>query len=297
MDAGEAAQRQAAAGPVTHRSIELGDGVSLELVRIPAGSFVMGDPDGAPDEQPPAAVAIDRPFWMGRCEVSNRQFARFDPKHESRYEHRGSWIFGEEYLGYPLDGPSQPVVRVSWHQAMAFCRWLSERTGLSFTLPSEAQWEYACRAGTQSPFSYGGLDADFSPWANLADVTIRDLAYKSWSPRTPDLVPRDTRFTDRALVSAGVGSYRPNAWGLADLHGNVAEWTRSIYRPYPYREDDGRSAPEATGPKVVRGGSWRDRPDRCRSAFRLSYAPYQKVFNVGFRVVCESPSERVAGAR
>jgi len=296
FDADKARRLQRSAGPVT-RSVDLGDGVKIELVRIPAGSFVMGEPEGQADEQPVAAVAIDRPFWMARCEVTNRQFARFDPKHESRYEHRGSWIFAAEYLGYPLDGPNQPVVRVSWHQAMAFCRWLSDQTGLTFSLPTEAQWEYACRAGTRTPLSYGDLDTDFSPWANLADVTIRELAYKSWSPRTPDLVPRDARFNDRSLVSADVGSYRPNAWGLVDMHGNVAEWTRTADRAYPYREDDGRSAPDAAGPKVVRGGSWRDRPARCRSAFRLSYPPYYRVFNVGFRVICETPVPLTLGSR
>jgi hypothetical protein len=202
--------------------------------------------------------------------------------------------FTEDYLGWPLDKPDQPVVRVSWNDADRFCRWLSQRTGMSFSLPTEAQWEYACRAGTDTPFSYGGLDTDFSPFANLADASIRQLAYRSWSPRTAHVVPRDDRFDDQALVSAPVGSYRPNAWGLCDVHGNVAEWTRTSYRPYPYREDDGRNALDPKEPKVVRGGSWRDRPARCRSGFRLSYPPYQRVFNVGFRVVSEStPARRV----
>jgi formylglycine-generating enzyme required for sulfatase activity len=205
-----------------------------------------------------------------------------------RYEHRGSWIFGEEYLGYPLDGPQQPVVRVSWHDAVAFCRRLSDRTGLTFQLPTEGQWEYACRAGSAASFWYGDRDTDFGPFANLADVTIRDLAYKSWNPRTPDLVRRDDRFDDHALVSAPVDSYRPNAWGLHDMHGNVAEWTRTSYRSYPYPELDGRNATDDATGQVVGGGSWRDRPPRSRSAARLSYPPYQRAFNVGFRVVCES---------
>ncbi|MCY2992536.1 MAG: SUMF1/EgtB/PvdO family nonheme iron enzyme [Planctomycetota bacterium] len=287
FDAAEAARRQAADGPPT-RTVVLG-GMTVELVRIPAGRLVLGDPDGEGDERPLTAVEIDKPFWMSRCEVTNSQFARFNPAHQSRYEHRGSWIFGEEYLGYPLDGPQQPVVRISWHEATGFCRWLSERTGLAFRLPTEAQWEWACRAGTDTAFHFGRREADFSPFANLADATIRELAYQSWSPRTPDIVPRDERYNDHALVSVAVGSYQPNAWGLCDLHGNVAEWTRTAYRPYPYREDDGRNAADAGGSKVVRGGSWRDRPARCRSAMRLSYPPYQRVFNVGFRVVCETP--------
>jgi formylglycine-generating enzyme required for sulfatase activity len=286
-DATEAVRRQAAAGPAP-RTVDLGEGVRMELVRIPAGRFVLGDSDGQLDERPPTVVESNRPFWMARCEVTNQQYARFQPAHQSRYEHRGSWIFGEEYLGYPLDGPQQPVVRVSWHDAADFCRWLSERTGLPFQLHTEARWEYACRAGTATPFSYGDYDTDFAPFANLADTSIRDLAYKSWSPRTPDLVPRDDRFNDHALVSVPVGSFRPNAWGLYDMHGNVAEWTRTSYRPYPYQDADGRNAESDTGRKVVRGGSWRDRPARCRSSARLSYPPYQRAFNVGFRVVCES---------
>ena len=266
FDAAEAARRQTAEGSVT-RSVELGEGVTLELVKVPAGRFVMDH----------AAVTIEQPFWMGRFEVTNRQYARFDPRHESRFEHRTSWIFSEDYLGWPLDGPQQPVIRISWDRAMAFCRWLSQQTGMTFSLPTEAQWEYACRAGTDTPFSFGNLDTDFSPFANLADRTIRELAYEAWRPKPPDLVPRDDRFDDGALVTTDVGHYRPNAWRLHDMHGNAAEWTRT--------------ESVTGGRRIVRGGSWRDRPPRCSSAFRLSYPPWQRVYNVGFRVVSEEPSE------
>ena len=102
-----------------------------------------------------------------------------------------------------------------------------------------------------------------------------------------DWIPKDSRFNDGALLAIKPGSYQANPWGLFDMHGNVAEWTRSLYRPYPYQDSDGRNAAAVAGPRVVRGGSWRDRPARCRSAARLGYAPYQKAFNVGFRVVCE----------
>ena len=168
---------------------------------------------------------------------------------------------------------------------MVFCQWLSKQTGERVSLPTEAQWEYACRSGTATLLSYGDLDTDFSPSANMADVTIRQLAYQGWRPKPPDLVPRDRRFNDRALVAVDVGSYQPNPWGLFDMHGNVAEWTRTTYRPYPYDEDDGRNAIDEPGKRVVRGGSWYDRPLRCRSGFRLSYPEYQRVYNVGFRVV------------
>jgi len=83
------------------------------------------------------------------------------------------------------------------------------------------------------------------------------------------------------------GRYLPNAWGLFDMHGNVAEWTRTVYRPYPYNAADGREEPAGPDRRVVRGGSWRDRPQRATASYRLSYWPYQRVFNVGFRIVCE----------
>jgi formylglycine-generating enzyme required for sulfatase activity len=224
---------------------------------------------------------------MARCEISNEQFKQFDNRHDSRFEHRSSWIFSEEYVGWPLNRPRQPVVRVSWHEAMAFCRWLSAKLGETVSLPTEAQWEYACRAGTSTPLGYGDLDADFSRFANLGDVSLRRIAEDGWRPRSPDLVPRDNRFNDGALVTAEVGSYQPNAWGLCDMHGNASEWTRTAHRPYPYLAEDGREELAAEGNRVVRGGSWRDRPKYCRSAYRYAYPPYQKVFNVGFRVIIE----------
>ena len=277
-------------------TLDLGNGVRMELARIPAGAFVMGDANGEVDEQPVSVVRIEQPFWMGKCEVSNEQFAKFDPSHDSRFEHRSSWIFSEEYLGWRLNRPQQPVVRVSWNEALAFCQWLSERLGEKVSLPTEAQWEYACRAGTSTPFFYGTLDTDFSRFANMADVNMRKLADEGWRPKAPDLVPRDARFNDGALVTIDVGHYLPNAWGLRDMHGNAAEWTRSKYKPYPYRADDGREIISSEGEKVVPGGSWRDRPKLCRSSFRLSYPAYQKVYNVRFRAIIESERKTIAAA-
>ena len=291
--AAEAQRRQDELG-TERRTIDLGDGVTIEMVHIPAGSFILGNPQGGGTERPATVVRMERPFWMSRCEITNRQYQQFDRFHDSRFEHRTSWIFSEEYLGWLLNGPSQPVVRVSWDQAVAFCNWLTAKTGAKFQLPSEAEWEFACRAGTDSPFHYGDLDVDFGTWANLADVNIRKLAYEAWRPKPPDIVPRDGRFDDGMLVTADVGSYQPNAWGLCDMHGNVAEWTRTTYADYPYRESDGRNDPANRAPKVVRGGSWRDRPKLCGSAQRWRYEPYQRVYNVGFRIVCASLSSPVA---
>jgi formylglycine-generating enzyme required for sulfatase activity len=107
-----------------------------------------------------------------------------------------------------------------------------------------------------------------------------------------DWIPHDTRFSDDAVVTIEVGRYQPNAWGLHDMHGNVAEWTRSQYRPYPYDAADSREDDSPEGLKVVRGGSWRDGPDDCRSASRWRYPAWQRVYNVGFRVAAKQPATR-----
>jgi formylglycine-generating enzyme required for sulfatase activity len=280
FDAAEAQRRQAAGGTV-QRSVDLDDGVKLDLVYVPAGQFVMGDAAGAPDERALSVVRIAKPFWMGRLEVSNAQFAAFDPSHTSSYI--SVYNKDQDNRGQAADRPTQPVIRVSWKQAAAFCQWLSEKTGERFTLPTEAQWEYACRAGTATPMSYGAVDADFSKLANLADERVGNLTRRD----SPRWIPSLAQFNDGAVITENVGKYQPNAWGLHDMHGNVAEWTLSAYRPYPYVADDGRDAPAADGLKVVRGGSFYDRPLRATSAFRWGHQPWQRVFNVGFRVVSE----------
>jgi formylglycine-generating enzyme required for sulfatase activity len=289
----EAVRRQRAAGPSARRTLEVGPGERIELVLIPPGEFVIGDARGAVDERPPCRVRIAEPFWMSATEVTNRQYNLFDPRHDSRVESKNATQYGIQ--GYPVNQPEQPVVRVSWNEAAAFCRWLSQRSGLQISLPTEAQWEYACRAGTDTPFWYGGLDTDFSRLANLADAKLVEFASDVWDNSKPlknptrydEWIPKDNRFHDGALLSVTPGRYLPNAWGLFDMHGNVAEWTRTVYRPYPYNAADGREEPAGPDRRVVRGGSWRDRPQRATASYRLSYWPYQRVFNVGFRIVCE----------
>ncbi len=300
FNAEEARHRQAAEG-AWKKTVDLSGGVAMDLVRIPAGRFVMGNASGEVDELPPGRVVIEKPFWMGVFEVTNEQYHLFDPSHNSgRFTKR---YRGPDGPGLSLTGPKQPVVRVSWEKAMAFCRWLSQITGVKFTLPTEAQWEYACRAGSQTSFSYGSIDADFSAWANVADklLSVRPgptgglesniIAHHGkgifMSAVYGGNILCDERYNDGTVATAQGGSYKPNAWGLYDMHGNVAEWTWTTYKPYPYIYDDGREREGKPGRKVVRGGSWCDRPKRCRSAFRLSYPQWQRVHNVGFRIICE----------
>ena len=294
FDAQEAQRRQGEDGP-REKTIDLGQGETIRLVRIPAGQFIMGASDGEIDEKPASAVSIGHDFWISDREITNRQLQLFDPSHYSGlFMKRSLDVNGP---GVALDGPQQPAVRVSWQQAMGFCRWLSDKSGIPFTLPTEAQWEYACRAGSARDLSYGGSTDDFSAHANMADKTLNQIHTVTGGVVVLQELPHDGRFDDRALATTAVAGYLPNAWGLYDMHGNAAEWTLTTYAPYPYMAHDGRNDAGADGLKVVRGGSFRDRPKRCRSAFRLSYPSWQRVHNVGFRVVLATvtPEEEVAG--
>ena len=291
-----AKQKAAAVAGQLTQTLDLGDGVTLELVRIPGGRFIMEATNSRPDQASFVMEEI-KPFWMARFETANRQFKQFMPEHDSRTEDRHGYQFGR--LDYDEDQPDQPAVRVSWEEAMAFCRWLSQKSGLTVMLPTEAQWEWACRAGATTPFWFGGLDADYSTFANLGDKKLSEFAadtsldnYAAARPmKNPnsfdDWIPRDDRFDDGGFVTEPVGKYKPNPWGLHDMHGNAWEWTRSTCRPAP-------SQGERSVERVVRGGSWYDRPQRCTASFWLAYPQYQKVFNVGFRVICEGPASTVA---
>jgi len=278
FDAAEAAKRQADSKLTAKLKVDVVGGLSLELAAIPAGEFLMGEADGEADELPVCQVKIDQPFYLGVAEISNAQYALFDPAHSSGVIS----MTGKDQTsrGVDVSLPNQPVVRVTWNETMEFCKWLSSKTGKKFTLPTEAQWEWACRAGTGTPFFYGNRDTDFSKLANLADLSLNGLDRGD----APPWHPRDRRFTDGNCVTADVGAYQPNAWGLRNMHGNAAEWTLSTYRPYPYQAGDGRNDPNPADMKTVRGGSWFDRPVHARSAARLPYRPWQAVYNVGFRV-------------
>jgi formylglycine-generating enzyme required for sulfatase activity len=291
-----ATRLQQAAAPTTRRVVELSNEVGMEFVLIPAGRFVMGGEGGDADELPATVVTIERPFWMSSTEVSNEQYRCFDEEHDSGFIDQ-RWK-DHTTPGYPANLPTQPVTRVSFNEVQAFCTWLSKRTGETHRLPSEAEWEYAARAGSATPFSFGDLDTNFASFANMADASTSRLVVSGVNPQPvanpapeADYLPKERRFDDGHTIVAKVGSYEPNVWGLFDMHGNVAEWTESTYAPYPF---DATVATE--GERVVRGGSWRDRPKRCRSAFRLHYPDWQPVFNVGFRVICPVESLPVSQA-
>jgi formylglycine-generating enzyme required for sulfatase activity len=276
-----------AAPQVTVKTIPLGNGTSMTFRRIPAGVYVMGSTDGFADETP-RVVTVTNAFWLGETEVRNDQFHAFDPEHDSRYQD----MFGKDHIvpGWIGNHRLMPAVRVTWERARAFCAWLSEKTGRTARLPTEEEWEWAARCGTKTAFPWGDTEADFSKYANLADQSVRWSMNEGWDgpgrirPRKAYRVEQnfplhEERWRDESFSLNYVRRMLPNTWGLYDMHGNAAEWTASAY-------DDVR--------KTVRGGSFASRPKEATSSWRWGYAPWQQVYDVGFRVLLE---EDPAGKR
>ena len=279
-------------------SIKLADGVEIALVAVPGGAFAMGSNDAKAkrDERPAAKVEV-KPFLIGAREITNREFRQFDPKHDSRHESRHGYQFG--VTGYDVNGDDLPAVRVNWNKAVEFCEWLSKKTGRKVRLPTEAEWEWAARAGSDKPFWWGGKNDDFAKFANLADISLSDYAgnpyvqdrekarYGNTENLFDNWVPQAHNVNDGAFLQEKSGKWKPNPWGIYDMHGNVCEWTQSKYVPYPYVANDGRNAPGGDDRRVVRGGSWYSRPKLATASFRRAYRPYAPVYDVGFRIVVE----------
>lgn len=288
--ADEAKTRQAAAG-TQRREVEIAPGVKMTFVRIPAGQFVMGSANGEPDARPTAKVKIEKAFWMAELETTNQQYNAIFPDHDSRFVDQ---LWKDHVVqGYPANKPDQPVIRVSYNDAMEYCKRISQKTGLNITLPTEAQWEWACRAGADTDFWYGDLHSDFGKKDNLADKTTLKFAVQGVDPQPMSpgsfwykyytYLPKEESVDDGNLVQVGGKVYEANPFGLYCMQGNVAEWTRSDYLPYPYKEKT-----KATSEyKVVRGGSYIERPKFSTAYSRKAYYPYQRIFNVGFRLIIE----------
>ena len=256
-------------------------GGSLTFLRIPAGKFVMGDAKGYCDETP-HVVEIKKPFLMADIEVPLRNFLKWKPDHYNGYidelgkDHTtpGMNIMNNEWW---------PAVRVSWQEAQDYCKWLTEQTGRKFRLPTEAEWEWAARAGTDTPFFWGNEDDNFAPYANLADKALDKLPNQR---QTLNYYLRDMRYDDGKMALSITGKSRANAFGLKDMIGNAAEWTQSAYAPYPYA-DDARNTPAKDAEVVARGGAWDLLPRFSRVSLRVHYPQWQRVANVGIRLVCE----------
>lgn len=278
------------AGRDNRKTVEIAPGIAINFVRIPAGKFVMGDNNGTSVNMPANIVEIEKPFWMAETELTNEQYNVIFPGHDSRY----IAMFWKDHVnpGYPANGPKQPVIRVTWEEAMKYCRILGEKTGLRITLPTEAQWEWACRAGSDKDMWFGNSDEDFSRFDNMADYQLRDMAVTGVDPKPMtdnnpnrpflDFLPKVASVDDGQMVVSEVRLYEPNPWGLYDMHGNVAEFTRSDHTAYPYQGSVGNS-----DSKVVRGGSWIDRPKNSTAYSRDSYLAWQPGYKTGFRLIIE----------
>ncbi|TKG91949.1 formylglycine-generating enzyme family protein [Puteibacter caeruleilacunae] len=274
-------------GSIT-KTVKLPNGQEVEFVRIPAGKFVIGDRTGQPD-QTESIVEIEKPFWMSKTEITNEMFRSVMKKHDSRFIDQ-QWK-DHIFAGYPANEDPMPAIRMSWNEATEFCQKLSKETGLKVSLPTEAQWEWAARAGSNSKMYFGGCDSDFSAYENLADYTMRDLAVIGVDPKPMgpkngrfkyyNFVPKTEKYNDGILVPQGTAGYKPNPWGLYDMLGNVCEWTSTNY------SYDGYKANAKSNLRVAKGGSWRDRPKFATAATRDGYLPYQRVFNVGVRLIIE----------
>ena len=261
------------------RELNLGSGVTMRLVLVPPGEFEMGsqaaEPKRRQDEQQ-HRVRMTRPFYMGTTEVTLAQYRAFlrdggnaggvtwyQP--DCPLRQGGSYPLAENVFGYT---ERQPMVGVNWHAATDFCRWLSRKADITARLPTEAEWEYACRAGTTAAFSTG----------------------KSISTDQANYSGRGGIYRHRTMP---VGSFPANPWGLYDMHGNVREWCGDWYDADYYQESpiNDPSGPADGRYRVLRGGCWDCAADQCRSAARMPWHPSGQFEQCGFRVVCEARSE------
>jgi formylglycine-generating enzyme required for sulfatase activity len=239
------------------------------MVKIPAGSFLMGSPEDEPErsevEGPQHEVTLGA-FWMAQTPITQAQWRAV----------AGWQKGGRDLESDPSEfkGANRPVERVSWHDAQEFCRRLSQRTGQRYGLPSEAQWEYACRAGSTTPFHFG---ATLTP--ELANYH-GNYVYGNG--------PKGT-YREQTI---DVASFPANGWALHDMHGNVYEWCEDHWHEsYNFAPGDDQPwlipAAAHDAPRLLRGGSWNCGPRLCRSAVRFSYAHTDFRGNViGFRVCC-----------
>jgi formylglycine-generating enzyme required for sulfatase activity len=229
---------------------KLANGIRLEMVSLPAGKFLMGSSE-SDSEKPPHQVKVNS-FAIGKYPITKAQYQAVMGNNPSYFK----------------NNPQNPVENVSWNDAQAFCEKLSQITGKTYRLPTEAEWEYACRAGTTTRYYFGDNDNQLGNYA----------WYDGNSNNT----------------THPVGQKKPNAWGLHDMSGNVWEWCEDDWHDsYAGAPDDGTAWIDndnrSQSPKCLRGGSWNYNPDNCRSAYRGRSIPGDRVNLSGFRVACVSP--------
>ncbi|HZZ28871.1 MAG TPA: SUMF1/EgtB/PvdO family nonheme iron enzyme [Pirellulales bacterium] len=290
--------------------------IGLKLTLIPAGEFMMGtgetteqlrqafpyaQPEWMLDDRPQHRVRITKPFYLGTYAVTLGQFLDFyhSMKHsdsaykcECEKDDKGGWGYDPKDKAGPLlratrfvpwntgfeQTNNHPVVNVSWNDAHAFCQWLSKKEGRKYRLPTEAEWEYAARAGTTTHYYFGDDPETLSKYENVADSSSKE--------KFPGFSAIASR--DGFVFTAPVGSFRPNAFGLYDMLGNVEQWCSDWYSEdySSSKADDPQGWPQGSE-RVLRGGTWNNDAFHCRCAFRDNHDPSRCTYDIGFRVVCE----------
>jgi len=311
FDADQAKRHQRAwadyLGVPVEEHVDLGDGVKLAMVLIPPGEFLMGSAESAESlarqfdakpewfegEHPCHRVRITRSFYLGTHEVTVGEFREFVEAQgyqtEAERDVQGACGWDESVrkftrnasyswrnAGFPQD-ERHPVVNVSWNDAVAFCEWLSRKHNRTYRLPTEAEWEYACRAGTTTRYGCGDDSEGLARVGNVADASAK-AKYPDWH--------RAIESRDGYVYTAAVGRFQPNGFGLFDMHGNVWEWcadwfSESFYAVSPLDDPKG---PASGSTRVRRGGSWYDIAWNCWSAQRGGNTPEFRGGNLGFRV-------------
>jgi len=268
----------------------------IEMMQIPAGTFLMGSSenelDRLEDESPQHEVNVAT-FFMGKYPITQEQWRAVA---ELPQVERGMKADPSRFKG-----DMRPVEQVSWYDAVEFCARLSQHTGREYRLPTEAEWEYACRAGTTTPFHFGEtITTDLANYRGTAHerqkMIITDLANyrgtaherQNWSGSYGEGPKGEYRAETMPVDYFGVA----NGFGLCDMHGNVFEWCEDHWHSnYEGAPVDGSAwlSDDDTASRVIRGGSWDNGPRTCRSAYRNNYAPVNTNDDFGFRVVCSAP--------
>jgi formylglycine-generating enzyme len=312
-------QDLSAKDPPAPPSAEIENSIGIKLVEIPAGEFMMGSsrtaeeivknypgyndfaPNHLHDETPSHKVRITKAFYLGKYEITRAQFAKFveatkyvtEPEADKTgalfldYEKKQfSKVRAPQYNWKNPSFPQEdnhPVVNVTWNDVNRFCEWLSKTEGKKYRLPTEAEWEYSCRAGSTSDYFFGNDPKELVKFANVGDATgfekFKDWAY--WEQ------PLDVK--DGFIFTAPVGSFPPNKFGLHDMHGNVWEWVSDYYDENYYKNSpvDDPQGPAEGRLRIRRGGAWHTFPLWTRSSFRNWHTPRTRYLNQGFRVVLE----------
>ncbi len=284
------------------RPREITNTLGMKLVHVPSGTFFMGSPQteaGREKEETQHEVELTKGFYLGAHEVTVGQFREFvkATNHQTDAEKDGKGSWGPDAVGkFVMDAKftwknpgfeqtdEHPVVNVSWDDAKVFCKWLSEKEKKTYRLPTEAEWEYACRAGTKTAYAHGDDPEGLSAGGNVGDATAR-AKFPAWT--------LGIKAKDGHAFAAPVGQFKKNAFGLHDMHGTVWEWCEDWYDPMGYTTD---KVKDPTGPitgsaRVQRGGGWSSAPHRTRSASRVGRDPasYRGAY-LGFRIALPAES-------